>query len=97
MPQEFHMLAAGSLWKEPALKVAFHQALTQDVFTELACQDNTMSLDSLFDLAIWLDNLMHNCQGNKGAANSPPNPDHSEPIQLGQTKPSPSELEEQWK
>lgn len=35
---EFRMLVAGSSWNKPALKAVFHQGLTVDILTELACR-----------------------------------------------------------
>lgn len=53
-------LAAGSGWNEPALKAKFCQGLDPLILTELVCHDEQQILDSLFDLAIRLDNLLQN-------------------------------------
>lgn len=47
---EFRTLADGSGWNELALKAAF--------CTGMACHDKELSLDSLIDLVICLDNLL---------------------------------------
>lgn len=55
---EFRTITASSGWTEPVLKAAFHHGLNEDILTELACQDKNVTLDSLIDLAICLDNLL---------------------------------------
>lgn len=57
---EFCTLTAGSRWNEPALKVTFCQGLNPQVLTELACQDEQATLNSLIDMFIQLDNLLQN-------------------------------------
>lgn len=44
-------------------------------------------------LLIYLDHLICNSSENKGPGNPSPEPDHSHPMQLGQTKPSTAECE----
>lgn len=56
---EFCTLAAESGWKESALKAAFRHRLNHDILTELACQDDEATLDPLIDMAIRVDNLLH--------------------------------------
>lgn len=55
---EFSTLAADSGWNKAALKAPYCQGLNADVIFELACRDYAMSLDSLIDLSIQLDNLL---------------------------------------
>lgn len=45
---EFRMLAAGSRRNESTLKAAFRQGLNPEVLTELACHDDRMYLDLIW-------------------------------------------------
>lgn len=54
---EFRTLAAGSRWNELVLKAAFWHGLNETVLTEMACRD--LSLDSLIDYTLGLDDLLH--------------------------------------
>lgn len=55
---EFQTLAAGSCCNEPVLKAMFCHRINEVVLTGMMCQDEIMSLDSLIDLAIRLNNLL---------------------------------------
>lgn len=55
---EFCTLAMGSGWNEPLLKAAFHHVLIEEVLTEMACCNEKLTLNSLIDLTIQLDNLL---------------------------------------
>lgn len=55
---EFCILTAESGWNKPALKATFHRGLNVHVLVELVSQDDEAALDSLIDMAIWLDNLL---------------------------------------
>lgn len=46
-------------WNKSALKAVFWMGLNEDMRTEMSCRDNEASLDSLIDLAIRLDNHLH--------------------------------------
>lgn len=52
---EFCILAADSGWNKAALIAAFHNGLSAQLQTELACRDEGMDLNSLISLAISLD------------------------------------------
>lgn len=61
---EFRPIAAGSGWNELVLKAVFCCGLNEEILTNLACRDENISLltyfiNSLIDLAIRLDNLLH--------------------------------------
>lgn len=60
---EFSTLAGGSRWNQPVFNPAFQQGLKPDVITELTCHDDKVSLDSLIDLTIHLDQLLLNQRG----------------------------------
>ena len=51
-------VAVSSGWNEPALRTLLRRGLRKDVQTELACRDDTLSLDALITMAIHLDNLI---------------------------------------
>lgn len=55
---KFHILTCGSGWNKSALKSAFHHGLNAESLTKITFRDENMSLDSLIDLAIHLDNLL---------------------------------------
>lgn len=88
---ELRILTAGSGWNETALKTAFHKGLNHEVLTKLACHYDKMSLDSLIDLAICLDHLIHSHHVHKGTVRPLPQIDLLEPIQLGKTRLSTAE------
>lgn len=75
-----------SRWNEPALKVAYHQGLDPVILTILACNDKQKSLDSLNDLSICLDQLLHNCQVPKLAVRVFSDISPTESMQTGQAK-----------
>lgn len=54
---EFHILTAGSKWNEVSLQTVYCQGLNAHILKELVCRDMAMSLDSLIDHSIQLDNL----------------------------------------
>jgi hypothetical protein len=54
----FQTVAASSRWNEPTLRTLFRRGLREEVQTELACQDDKLSLDALIAMAIRLDNLL---------------------------------------
>lgn len=56
MPEEFVILPAENRWNEKALQVVFWNGLSANIFKELACRDDVLSLDSHIDF-IHLDNL----------------------------------------
>ncbi|KAI4882126.1 hypothetical protein NFI96_001911 [Prochilodus magdalenae] len=56
---EFHNLAAGSGWNEPALLTGFHNGLNAGIRKELACRDEGLTLEEYILLAICLDQLKH--------------------------------------
>lgn len=55
---EFLTPAAGREWNKPVLKAAFRWGLNEEILTKISCCDELLSLDSLIDLAIRLDNLL---------------------------------------
>lgn len=42
---ELHILAAESEWNETALQTVFHQELKRHILNELACRNESLSLD----------------------------------------------------
>ena len=54
-------MAAGAGWNDRALIDHYRCSLREDVRRELACQDNTLSIDELIDMSIRLDNLLAAC------------------------------------
>lgn len=46
-------------WNEQALKAVFRHGLTDYILTKLTFHDDEALLDLLIDLAIQLDNLLH--------------------------------------
>lgn len=76
---------AGSGWNELALKVTFQRGLNEMVLTEMACHDESLTLDSLIDLAIRLDNLLHKHPAPRLPAPSIANEVAEEPMQLSRT------------
>jgi hypothetical protein len=54
----FWIVAASSRWNELALCTLFRRGLCEEVQTELACQDDNLSLDMLISVAIAMDNLL---------------------------------------
>lgn len=50
-----------------ALKVTFRSGLNTEMLTELACQDDQLSLNSLINIDIYLNNLLWNHQAIQGA------------------------------
>uniref|UniRef100_A0A3B1JYM9 Gypsy retrotransposon integrase-like protein 1 n=1 Tax=Astyanax mexicanus TaxID=7994 RepID=A0A3B1JYM9_ASTMX len=55
---EFRTLAAGSGWNNAALINVFRCGLNPDVQRELACRDDSLTLDQLISLSIRLDQLL---------------------------------------
>lgn len=78
---DFRTLTAGSRWNEPVLKAVFHQGLNAKALKELACHNN-VSLDSLKDLSIHLDNLNRNQQPCLEAVSPVPPVDQGDPMQF---------------
>uniref|UniRef100_A0A3B1IFZ4 CCHC-type domain-containing protein n=1 Tax=Astyanax mexicanus TaxID=7994 RepID=A0A3B1IFZ4_ASTMX len=54
----FRTLAAQSGWNEASLITAFRRGLSEDIQTELACRDDSLSLDDLIKMASRLDVLL---------------------------------------
>uniref|UniRef100_A0A674DJ42 Retrotransposon gag domain-containing protein n=1 Tax=Salmo trutta TaxID=8032 RepID=A0A674DJ42_SALTR len=81
---EFRTLAAGSGWNERALIDHYRCSLREDVRRELACRDNTSTLDQLVDLSIRLDNLLA-ARGRsiRGLFVPPPSPPAPQPMEIG--------------
>uniref|UniRef100_A0A3B1K949 CCHC-type domain-containing protein n=1 Tax=Astyanax mexicanus TaxID=7994 RepID=A0A3B1K949_ASTMX len=55
---EFRTLAAGSGWNNAALINVFRCGLNPDIQRELACRDDSLTLDQLISLSIRLDQLL---------------------------------------
>uniref|UniRef100_A0A3B1JLI6 ribonuclease H n=1 Tax=Astyanax mexicanus TaxID=7994 RepID=A0A3B1JLI6_ASTMX len=55
---EFRTLAAGSGWNNAALLNVFRCGLNPDIQRELACRDDSLTLDQLISLSIRLDQLL---------------------------------------
>lgn len=55
---EFCTLAAESGWGNSALRAIFLRGLNSDIFIELACWDDEVTLDALIEMTIRLDNLL---------------------------------------
>lgn len=56
------MLATESKRNEAALKAVFRKGLNSELCKESACRDDEASLDTLIDLVIRLDNMLHDWQ-----------------------------------
>lgn len=54
---DFCIMVAESGWNETAPQAVFRNGLNENIFTELACSDNSLNFDSLIELAIRLDSL----------------------------------------
>lgn len=81
---EFRTLAAGAGWNDRALMDHFRCSLREDVRRELACRDNTLSLDELIDMSIRLDNLLAARGRSEGVLSvPPPSPSAPIPMELG--------------
>lgn len=57
---DIRILGAKSGWNEGSLQAVFSQGLNTIIRKKLACRDVALSVDSLIDLAIRLDNLSRN-------------------------------------
>lgn len=80
---EFRTLAAGSGWNERALIDHYRCSLREDVRRELACRDNTSTLDQLVDLSIRLDNLLAaRGRSSRGLFVPPPSPPAPQPMEI---------------
>lgn len=79
----FRTPAAGSGWSEPVLKAAFRQGLNVEVLTELACQGNKASLESVIYLANCLGHLLQNCNRQLPHSNPVSMLEPPEPMQIG--------------
>uniref|UniRef100_A0A3B1J024 ribonuclease H n=1 Tax=Astyanax mexicanus TaxID=7994 RepID=A0A3B1J024_ASTMX len=55
---EFRTLAASSGWNDPALISMFRHGLNPEIQRELACKDDSLTLDQLIALSIRLDQLL---------------------------------------
>ena len=84
----FQTVAAANGWNEPALCTLFRGGLREEVQTELACEDDNLSLDVLIAMAICLDNL--HWEHRYPRQFSPSLSDHSvsdsEPLEVGVTR-----------
>lgn len=73
------------------LKAVFHQGLNTEVLRELTCRDGQVSLNSLIDMVIHLNNLICNHQACQVKVNPTSPTDDQKPMQIARTKLSPTE------
>ncbi|KAL7864359.1 hypothetical protein AOLI_G00157790 [Acnodon oligacanthus] len=84
----FRTLAVQSGWNEASLITAFRQGLSADIQTELACRDDSLSLDDLIKMATRLDVLLrsrrHTTHDSRACVVPNPVPlTVEEPMQIG--------------
>lgn len=93
---EFRTVVAGSRWNEPMLKTVFRQGLNANILKEMACRDDSSTLDTLIDLAIRLDNLLSHRHSALPPFRPPVQDEYTpEPMQLGRMRLSRQERERQ--
>lgn len=98
---DFRTLAAESRWNGIALRSVYILGLTEDILKELACRDESASLDMLMHLSIKLDNLMRE-RFNRDVRGESPScallknmPRSSEPMDSSSSRIRPDERERQ--
>lgn len=98
---QFRTMAAGSGWNEESLMVCFQNGLSEALQDELVTRDPAISLESLIDLAVRLDNRLRERKSNhrpftpvtlpSSLGSLPQSPDIPEPMNLGGSRISPFE------
>ena len=90
----FRTMAASSGLNEPALRILFRRRLCKQLQTELACRNDSHSLDALTAMTIHLDNLL--CERGDPHCLSPSSfgrPEtEPEPMEVGSTNLPAAEL-----